>query len=349
MRHNSRRGSSDVAGTLRVPSASLHRVRGFRQSSAATARGACLLHGFTLVELLVVIAIIGVLVALLLPAISAAREAARRSSCVNNARQVITAVHNYEFANEAFPTGVRNKTGPVRNLPEGDHLGWIAFILPQLGEPARYRHLDVNLGAYHKRNDAVRQTMIDTLICPSSPSWDAPVSSYAGVHHHKEAPIDADNTGVLFLNSRLTFDDLRDGASYTLFVGEKHIGYNEDLGWLSGTSATLRNTGTQLNGTFMGGGAPPWVTWGEESMIEAWETEIDGSPRDKDAVDPYIPRGGDRNSPLAVGGFGSSHTGVVPFALGDGSVRCFSETINPTTLEELANRKDGKLMKDRMY
>ncbi len=306
-------------------------------------------RGFTLVELLVVIAIIGVLVALLLPAVQAAREAARRSSCMNNVRQVITAIHNYEFANEELPTGVRNKMGPVRNLPEGDHLGWIAFILPQLGEQARQRHLDMSLGAYHKKNDPVRQTLISTLVCPSSWADDAPVSSYAGVHHHLEAPIDADNTGVLFLNSRLTFDDLRDGAAYTLFVGEKLLGYSEDLGWLSGTSATLRNTGTPLNGTVMGAGLPPWVTWGDETLMDAWESEIDGSPRDPDAVDPYISRGGDPNSPLTVGGFGSAHPGSVPFAFGDGSVQNIDASVDPATLAQLANRKDGKLLKDHQY
>ena len=92
--------------------------------------------------------------------------------------------------------------------------------------------------------------MIPVLSCPSSPAADGPVSNYAGVHHHVEAPIDADNSGVLFLNSKLSFEDLRDGAAYTLFIGEKRTGYVEDLGWMSGTSATLRNTGTPLNGLF---------------------------------------------------------------------------------------------------
>jgi prepilin-type N-terminal cleavage/methylation domain-containing protein/prepilin-type processing-associated H-X9-DG protein len=336
-----------------VPSAFGH-SKASNVRTQITARGACLLWGFTLVELLVVIAIIGVLVALLLPAVQAAREAARRSSCVNNVRQVGTAIHSYEFANEEFPTGVRNKTGPVRNLPEGDHLGWIAFILPQLGEPARAHHLDMNLGAYHKKNDPVRQTIIDTLICPSSPAWDAPVSSYAGVHHHKETPIDADNMGALFLNSKLTFDDLRDGASYTLLVGEKHIGYAEDLGWLSGAQGTLRNTGAPLNGNFAGGfgggGAPPWYTSGDPSMVEMWELENDAPPSPKDPVDPYIVRGGDPNSPLVVGGFGSHHSGsVVPFAFADGSVRCLSGDMDPKALQELAHRKDGKLPKDDPY
>jgi prepilin-type N-terminal cleavage/methylation domain-containing protein len=304
--------------------------------------------GFTLVELLVVIAIIGVLVALLLPAVQASREAARRASCMSNLHQLIVAVHDYEFAHERFPTGVRNKTGPVRNLPEGDHMGWIAQILPELGEPARYRHLDMNLGAYHKRNDPVRQTMIPLLTCPSSPAADAPVSSYAGVHHHKESPIDADNTGVLYLNSKLGFDDLRDGAAYTLLLGEKYGGYFEDLGWISGTSATLRNTGAPLNTTMMTGGVPPWVTFGDQSLVETLHSDAAGQNK-KPTDDPYIIQGGNPNKPLYVGGFDSAHAGGVEFAFADGSVQFIGDTVDLATLQQLANRKDGQLMKDLNY
>ena len=260
--------------------------------STPTARPAATHGGFTLVELLVVIAIIGVLIALLLPAVQASREAARRSSCANNVRQIIIALHDYEHAHEHFPAGSTNPTGPIKNLPQGDHMSWIARILPDLGEQARFRQIDFTVGAYHKLNNPMRQTMIQTLICPSWPGMDAPISCYAGVHNDKEAPIDVDNNGVLFLNSKITFDDLRDGSAYTLFVGEKNTDEVTDLGWMSGTPGTLRNTGTQINAmpdplaaanaNLNSWGSPPWVqnSQGELESIMA----LDPRAADEDVI-----------------------------------------------------------------
>jgi prepilin-type N-terminal cleavage/methylation domain-containing protein/prepilin-type processing-associated H-X9-DG protein len=217
-------------------------------------------HAFTLVELLVVIAIIGILVALLLPAIQASRESARRASCTNNIRQLILALHDYEMAHEHYPAGTVNDTGPIRNVPKGHHISWIARILPYVEETAIYNHLDLSLSAYHQKNDRVRQVSIGLLICPSSPADEGPYSNYAGCHHDREAPIDVDNNGVLFLNSRITREDLKDGAAHTLFLGEKPID-DSDLGWLSGTPGTLRNTGSPINSnkTFGGGTGMLWI------------------------------------------------------------------------------------------
>jgi prepilin-type N-terminal cleavage/methylation domain-containing protein len=120
-----KRGISYVAGTLRVPFANPAEPTRYRSGSVA-ARGACLLHGFTLVELLVVIAIIGILVALLLPAIQAARESARRGSCMNNLRQIGIALQNHH--------------GALGELPKGAMIGegtlWSGFILPYAEEDA---------------------------------------------------------------------------------------------------------------------------------------------------------------------------------------------------------------------
>ena len=88
--------------------------------------------GFTLIEVLVVITIIAVLLSLMLPALSASREAARRVNCVNNLRQVVLALQNYEFHCGALPPGSVDHWGPIRNQPEGLQIGWIC----QLGCPA---------------------------------------------------------------------------------------------------------------------------------------------------------------------------------------------------------------------
>lgn len=208
-------------------------------------------NAFTLVELLVVIAIIGVLIALLLPAVQQAREAARRMSCANNLSQLILAVHNYEAANGFFPAGSVNDKGPIRNAPVGYHHNWISATLPYLGDPTTYNHIDFSKSVYDKAQNGPRRMNLGYLTCPSS-SWNQAsdkvgVSHYVGIHNHCELPIDTTNTGAFILNRRISTNDVSDGLSFTMFLSEALPETSSNLGWLSGTRATLRNLGAPPN------------------------------------------------------------------------------------------------------
>lgn len=308
---------------------------------------------FTLVELLVVIAIIGILTAMTLPAIQASRETARRSQCLRNLTQMSVAMQNYEMAHEVLPSGTIDKQGPVHSVAKGDHRNWIIHLLPYLDETNTYRRIDQSVGVYDEKNDPVRNTPIAILDCPSEarePST-VPLSSYAAVHHDVEAPIDADNHGTFFLNSHVRYDDITDGPSHTLFIGEK-LGDPNDLGWMSGTRATLRNTWTPLNtplpaaviAASTAAGSPSCET-GEAASAgnaapPAADTEQSAAAPASDPSAPAVPS----DPTLYVGGFASSHPAGANFAFGDGSVRFMSEMINLQILQQLAHRNDGKLL-----
>ncbi len=221
-------------------------------------------RGFSLVEMLVVIIIIGVLVGLLLPAVQSAREAARRMQCCNNLAQIGIALHNYEMAHTVFPPGTIDASGPIRHLPVGFHHSWLVQILPFIEQENAYNSIDHSQSIYARANVHIRVHDLALLHCPSDASL-GPYSSYAGLHHDAEAPIDVTNNGVFFLNSRLHADQIADGISFTLFVGEK-IPETADLGWSSGTRASLRNLGQgiRLGATVLTNRAsplPPGIEW----------------------------------------------------------------------------------------
>ena len=257
-------------------------------------------RGFTLVELLVVIAIIGVLIAMTLPALMASREAGRRNLCAANVAQILLALQGYENSYEMFPAGVINPDGPIRNEAKGLHQGWIIQALPYLDEQVAYDQVKFDESVYAKVNEAVRAYWPHVLICPSEPN-DVPGSSnYAGCHNDVEAPIAADNHGVLFLNSQIRREDISDGLAHTLFICEKRV-FEGDLGWMSGTRATLRNTGSRINDPLEempGNGVPPEVAKNAEQAL------------------------------LYVGGFASAHPSGANAGFGDGSVTFIADDVD---------------------
>lgn len=203
-------------------------------------------RAFTLVELLVVCAIIGVLIALILPAVQSAREAARRATCASHLSQLIIGIHQYEQAHLLYPPGTLAEKSPIDNLPNGNHLNWIAHILPYRDQQVLYKTIDLSVSVYDEKNKTARANPPKLVSCPSSSFSNQGYSDFAAAHHDVEAAIDEQNSGVFFLNSKLGYDDLEDGASTTLFLGEKMTDAY-DLGWLSGTRATLRNGGALVN------------------------------------------------------------------------------------------------------
>ncbi len=151
----------------------------------------------------------------------------------------------------------------------------------------------------------------------------AAVSTYAGCHHDVEAPIDADNHGLLFLNSAIRYTDILDGSSQTFLIGEmmpyeyrqqdggRFSSENQSLGWVSGTRSTLRNTGSSFENTRY---------------------------RRRQGAEPLSQPG-----PLDVGGFSSAHPGGAQFALADGSCQFFSEDTDAKVRHQLGHRADGTL------
>ncbi|MES1213629.1 MAG: DUF1559 domain-containing protein [Singulisphaera sp.] len=193
-------------------------------------------RGFTLVEVLVVIAIIGLLVAILLPAVQMARESGRRAQCFNNLKQIGLALVSYHDTFGSLPPGYVSKFDGSGN-DTGPGWGWGSLILPQLEQTPIYGVIHFNLPIEHA-NNGVRVAHIATYLCPSdevSPSWtawtrdnlgnpivkicDVAPSNYVAMFGSTEPGVDGD--GLFYRNSAVRFSDITDGLAQTIAIGER--------------------------------------------------------------------------------------------------------------------------------
>ena len=291
-------------------------------------------RGFTLVELLVVIAIIGILVALLLPAVQAAREAARRMSCNNNLKQLALSAHNYHDTYKVFPSSA-NHRDPAPRPSNG--FSWIAKVLPFLEQGPLHDTLDFNRSLKNgtptdpNTNWGRIQAVIPTLLCPSDPTlavrsdlaawwaWPAELSptqpasqggpaaitTYMGYQGDWFDSCPADGVFERSPCSAVRFRDMLDGTSNVMMMGERSPSWSPWCSWAAGNGA--------------------WIVtrYPINQARKTWPTP----------------------NPTEVGGikYGaiSLHPGGVEVAMGDGSIHFLSETMDFTAYVQLGHMKDG--------
>jgi len=286
-------------------------------------------RGFTLIELLVVIAIIAVLVALLLPAVQQAREAARRSQCKNNLKQMGLALHNYHDTHGTFPPGWISEIGGNPHLSGGvgpTGWAWSAMLLPYLDQAPLYNQLKVSDGtAVPAPADIDDLPLLQAFICPSDDEETTivdfkgtlcPKSNYPGVHGGWSGVDEANPFGVFGKYSRTRIADITDGTSQTLAVGERDS-YMKD------------------------GNKPKAATW----------VVFIGGTGYLNVDDLFSTLGRCTNAALErypnaqrSDAFRSPHDGGVQFLLCDGAVRFISENMDWNLYQALATKAQGEVV-----
>jgi prepilin-type N-terminal cleavage/methylation domain-containing protein/prepilin-type processing-associated H-X9-DG protein len=211
--------------------------------------------GMTLVELLVVIAVIATLIAMLLPAVQSAREAARRTVCLNNLKNVGCALHGHQLAKRRFPIGCLEWKGGTGGTARC--LAWSAFILPWLDEQPLADRIDFSKPYDHPDNAPAAATIIPMLMCPSADRSGGLVgglgrSDYGGITGERIVSPNNPEKGALVHDRAFAEREITDGLSKTIFVGECSRGAWPDGQWING-----RNLYDQAY-------AVNWPTWEDE-------------------------------------------------------------------------------------
>ena len=311
-------------------------------------------HGFTLIELLVVIAIIAVLVALLLPAVQQAREAARRTQCKNNLKQLGLALHNYHDLYNAFPPGyiARNVAAADPSAAEtGQGFAWSFAILPQLEQSAVTATVDTHLNANAAANLAVVSKLaLNSFLCPTDPApttFDVvdgtgatitlPGSNYPGiVGYANVTAMPGMGSGIFYRNSRTRFRDITDGTSNTICVGERRAAHRfnnvptaiaANSSWYAAIPGVMRPAGMAMM---------PMMKEGPASLILG---HVGQPPMMGMAAMQKTP-----NTTNHIVHFSSAHQGGVQFLLCDGSTHFISENIDYQVFRNLGERADGKVI-----
>jgi prepilin-type N-terminal cleavage/methylation domain-containing protein/prepilin-type processing-associated H-X9-DG protein len=321
-------------------------------------------RAFTLIELLVVIAIVGVLVALLLPAVQAAREAGRRTSCSNNLRQIGIALQNYHGSNKKFPPSICLPIGAT-----GDNWSVHARLLPFLEEEGLQNLIDWK--RTYNVQPAVTRVRVASYLCPSEirdeERPDGALTHYPlnyGVNLGTWFIYDPNNqaggNGLTFPNSRTSFTALADGSSNTLAFAEvkAYTPYFRDGGNPSAANAAIPVLPADvlaLGGSFKtDSGHTEWVDGrahqtGFTATFPPNTAVMHAAGGVAYDVDFNSSREGKTTNQLtyAVVTSRSYHPGGVQVVFADGSGRFIAEAIEPATWQALATREGGEIVEPR--